>query len=178
MDGCTVPSTLEGVRATLMRQAGAAQLLCHDDASKPVFSHLPQSPDGYGGFHDRAGAFLCTAGASFAPGDVWTLFYFNRVNFHPAMKTFMQHFLPLARFEPQDTSTTSSSSSSSSSTSTTTTTTTTTTSSPIVQLTPHPGQPISIWEIGASSYRKCFVGQANCQTTATQLPREHGREQI
>ena len=83
-----------------LRAEAAGTLVCHDVAEEPVFLRLPPASDGSGGYHDRAGRFVCETGRHFEAEEEWTVFFFSTPNFSPKMRMYMQHMLVMLRYAP------------------------------------------------------------------------------
>ncbi len=106
--GCSAPAnfswahaSVPELRAHLVRAADVGgRLVCHDVPEEPVFLHLPPAADGSGGYHDRAGRFVCQTGRRFAPGEEWTVFFFSAANFNPRLRSYLQHMLVMLRYAP------------------------------------------------------------------------------
>lgn len=88
------------MRSLLVERAGR-RLVCHDDPATPSFVRLAHGDDGFGGYHDRPGAFHCREW-HFRAGEVITLFSFNVPLWNQHLAVFPQHTMVFAHYVPTD----------------------------------------------------------------------------
>lgn len=128
-----------------LRAEAAGTLVCHDVAEEPVFLRLPPAADGSGGYHDRAGRFVCETGRHFEAEEEWTVFFFSTPNFSPKMRMYMQHMLVMLRYAPDAPLRTSI----------------------VDEVFP---TEYGKWELGAPMFEVCLVSNATCTARPTGLP--------
>ena len=133
-----------------LRAEAAGTLVCHDVAEEPVFLRLPPAADGSGGYHDRAGRFVCETGRHFEAEEEWTVFFFSTPNFSPKMRMYMQHMLVMLRYAPDAPLRTSI----------------------VDEVFP---TEYGKWELGAPMFEVCLVSNATCTARPTGLPKSTWR---